>query len=118
MGEALQIRVSAVTWNLDLVEKLWPRLCHMADEVPTQPERMGVLELVQTLSEGLRFMDWPDDTKKRMGPGIRTAEETKKAIEKALAEWKPGEANTLSEKLESTLDELERLPNITSRAKS
>ena len=110
MGDVLQIRVSAVTWNRERMEELWPRLVRMAETVPTKPENMGVLELVQVLAEGLRFMDWPKQVQERMGPGNRKASEIKSALEKALADWKPGEANALSVTLEATLDALERLP--------
>ena len=109
MGEALQIRVSAVTWNEDLVEKLWPRLSALAFSVPIKHEKHGVLEMVRALADGLTFMDWSEERKKRMGPGIRQAAELKKSLEEALAAWKPQEANTGSEKLEAVLDELERI---------
>lgn len=108
MGEALQIRVSAVTWNEDLVEKLWPRLTQLAASVPTKQDKHGVLEMVRALSDGLAFMDWSPARKEKMGPLIRKAAEIKASLEKALADWKPAEANAASEQLEATLDELEK----------
>ena len=53
MGEALQIRVTAVTWNEDLLEKLWPKLTELAFSVPIKHEKHGVLEMVRALHEGL-----------------------------------------------------------------
>ncbi len=108
MGEALQIRVSAVTWNEELVEKLWPRLTALAATVPTNTQKHGVLELVQALHEGLRFMDWPKERKDALSPGVTKAVTIKRALEDALAMWKPSEANKLSEQLEAVLDTLER----------
>ena len=109
MGEALQIRVSAVTWNEELLEKLWPRLSEMAFAVPLKHEKHGVLEMVRALYEGLRFMDWSEKRRAALGPGIGEAQKLKEGIEKALADWNPREANVLSEKLERVLDELERV---------
>lgn len=109
MGQVLQIRVSAVTWNEDLVEKQWPRLSNLAFSVPIKHEKHGVLEMVRALSEGLIFMEWSAKRKECMGPGIRKAAELKKTLEEALADWKPREANTASEELEKVLDELERI---------
>ena len=108
MGEALQIRVSAVTWNEDLVEKLWPRLSKLAFSVPVKLEKHGVLEMVRALYEGSVFMKWSEKRKTEMGPGIEEAQNLKTQIEDALADWNPREANRLSEKLEAVLDELER----------
>ena len=108
MGQALQIRVTAVTWDEDLLEKLWPRLTALAFSVPINHERHGVLEMVRALNDGLTFMDWSAERKAVMGPGIREAWRLKAELETALAEWQPGEANARSEQLERVLDELEQ----------
>lgn len=71
MGKALQIRVSAVTWNEDLLEELWPQLTELAFSVPIQHEKRGVLEMVRALDEGLTFMKWSKNRQDVMGPGIR-----------------------------------------------
>ncbi|MBO4368998.1 MAG: hypothetical protein J5803_02725 [Desulfovibrio sp.] len=108
MGEALQIRVSAVTWNEELLEKLWPRLTDLAFSVPIKHERRGVLEMVRALHEGLAFMDWSEKRKATMGPLIRKAQALKTDLEQALSNWQASKANTLSVELEAVLDELER----------
>ena len=108
MGEALQIRVTAVTWNEDLLEKLWPRLTELAFSVPIKHEKHGVLELVRALHEGLQFLPWSEARRKAMGPGIEEAARLKQALENALADWQPREANILSDKLEDVLDTLEK----------
>lgn len=108
VGEALQIRVSAVTWNPDLLEKRWPKLMELAQSVPNQTGTMGVLELVTALSEGIRFMDWPEAQKKKLEPKILELSRIKRDLENALAQWKPSNANALSEQLESVLDDLEQ----------
>lgn len=108
MGKALQIRVSAVTWNADLLEELWPRLAELAFSVPVRHEGRGVLEMVRALHDGLQFQPWSDKRRSAMGPGIREAARLKKALEAALADWKPGEANRLSDLLEHELDNLEQ----------
>ena len=107
MGQALQIRVIAVTWNEDLLEKLWPRLTVLAKEVPIHLEKHGVLELIRALDEGLTFMEWSEQRKQIMGPLIRRAAKLKRDLEEALAGWKAREANQLSDQIEEVLDELE-----------
>ncbi|MBR4741598.1 MAG: hypothetical protein IK079_01700 [Desulfovibrio sp.] len=108
MGEALQIRVSAVTWNEDLVEKLWPKLSQLAFSIPMNLQNHGVLEMVRALGDGLRFMDWSEQRKQAMGPGIQKAQALKKELERALADWNPRQAESVSCDLEACLDELER----------
>ena len=85
MGEALQIRVTAVTWNEDLLEKLWPKLTELAFSVPIKHEKHGVLEMVRALHEGLQFLPWSEARRKAMGPGIEEAARLKQALENALA---------------------------------
>lgn len=110
MGKALQIRVTAVTWNPDLVEELWPRLEGLAASIPScPPYGGGVMELVRVLHEGSRFQKWPEARKAAMGEGIRKAAQLRKDIEEALADWDPRKANALSDRLEDELDELERV---------
>ena len=108
MGKVLQIRVIATTWDEELVEDYWPRLAQMAFEVPIKLEKRGVLEMVRALADGLEFMKWPEARKERMGPGIREAAKIRQEIERALSDWDPKKANDLSNRLEETLDELER----------
>ena len=108
MGKALQIRVSAVTWNEDLLEQLWPQLTELAFSVPIKHEKRGVLEMVRALDEGLQFLPWSEARRAALGPGIREAARIKTALEAALADWQPREANALSDKLEDVLDSLEQ----------
>ncbi len=107
MGDALQIRVSAVTWNEDLLEKKWPRLSELAWTVPLERSHKGVLEMVDALGNGLKFMDWSEARKKALAPDVEKALKIKKDLEGALADWDPKQANVLSNALEDTLDSLE-----------
>ncbi|MDE5832151.1 MAG: hypothetical protein K2H64_04070 [Desulfovibrio sp.] len=108
MGQVLQIRVIAVTWNDDLVEEEWPRISRLAFSVPVKLENHGVLEMVRALAEGLKFMDWPARQKEALAPGIEKAAKIRRDLEKALPDWEPARANELSDRLEDALDELER----------
>ncbi|MDR3357317.1 MAG: hypothetical protein LBN96_00345 [Desulfovibrio sp.] len=107
MGKVLQIRVSAVTWNENLLEQFWPELAEFAFSVPIKHEKRGVLEMVRALDEGFRFMGWPDSRKTALGDDIHKAAALKAAIENALADWQPGRANALSDELEDVLDRME-----------
>ncbi|MBQ9452199.1 MAG: hypothetical protein IJU65_02760 [Desulfovibrio sp.] len=108
MGKALQIRVSAVTWNEDLLEELWPRLAELAFSIPIKHERRGVLEMVRALDDGLKFLPWSEARKKALGPGIHEAARIKTELETMLSDWNPREANRLSDALENVLDTLEQ----------
>ena len=108
MGKALQIRVSASTWDVELLEKLWPALFALMQSIPVRQERQGVLEMVQTLDEGLRFMNWPQTQKDALAPGIGRCAQLKNELEEALANWDPRTANALSDTLEDELDKLEQ----------
>ena len=108
MGKALQIRVSASTWNVELLEEFWPSLYGLVKSIPVHQEKEGVLEMVRALDEGLRFMDWPQARKDRMGAGISRCAQLKQEIEEALANWDPRAANSLSDRLEDELDKLEQ----------
>lgn len=107
MGKILQIRVSAWTWDEDLVPKAWPRLSELAFSVPLKHEKHGVLEMVQSLGDGLQFMKWPEERRKALTPGIEKCVDIKRRLEGALANWNPREANILSDELENELDRLE-----------
>ncbi len=108
MGKALQIRVSASTWNVELLEELWPSLYELVKTIPVRQDKEGVLEMVQALDEGLRFMDWPQARKDRLAAGIGRCAQLKQEIEEALAVWDPRTANALSDTLEDELDKLEQ----------
>ena len=86
MGKALQIRVTAVTWNEDLLEQLWPQLSELAFSVPIKHENHGVLEMVRALDEGLQFLPWSQARRAALGPGIHEAARIKAALEAALAD--------------------------------
>ena len=107
MGKVLQIRVTAATWNEDLMEEEWPRLTRLAFSLPIKFKDRGVLEMVRALSEGLEFMNWSDKRKEAMGPGIRECAAIRSELERALADWEPRKANELSDRLEKALDALE-----------
>ncbi len=108
MGKALQIRVSAVTWDVALPEKLWPRLFELASTVPSSESKLGVVEMVYRLYDGLKFLQWPKERHAALGEDIQKAMEKVKELESALADWDARKANALSDALEDILDTLER----------
>ncbi len=108
MGKALQIRVSAVTWDEGLPEKLWPQLTELAATVPSPENKLGVVEIVVRLHDGLQFMSWSEARIKALGNDIREAMSTVKELEKALGNWDAKKANTLSDALEDILARLEK----------
>ncbi len=107
MGKALQIRVSAVTWDENLPKKLWPQLMELAESIPSSEPRLGVVELVYRLYDGLQFMKWDEKRVTALGDEIHSAMKTAKELEAALADWDPRKANVLSDALEDILKNLE-----------
>ncbi len=107
MGKALQIRVSAVTWDEALLEKLWPRLSELAFSIPQRPVKKGVLEMTYALGDGLEFLSWSKERREILGEGIIKAVETARLLEDSIAAWDPRKANTLSDALEDILSTLE-----------
>ncbi len=108
MGKALQIRVSAVTWDDTLPTKLWPELMDLAETIPSSEAKLGVVELVYRLYDGLQFMKWSEKRVQTLGDNIQLAMKTTKELEAALADWDPRKANTLSDALEDVLHTLEK----------
>jgi len=114
MARLLQIRVTARTYNPEDLERTLPRLSALAwpqrPEVAGPPrEQRGVLELVETLHDRLRFAIDDAEVKKNLGPGMDEAARLKTVLEAALGDWKPGEAQRLAQQLEDKLAELEGL---------
>lgn len=107
MGKILQIRVSASTFAPAEVERAWPKLLALAyKEAPANPE---VLDLVTTLDEMRRFGDWPPGAARDLGQGIDALVALRDELETALADWEPQAANRVSDEIEDTLTELEKL---------
>lgn len=115
MGKFLQIRVSAWTYDEKAMQAAWPNLASLAwgqwfdSGSPYPGGKRGVLELTAALADGLTFADWPEAVKQQLSSGINAAAELKTRLENALANWNPREADSLSYKLEDTLDDLEQL---------
>lgn len=110
MGRVLQIRVSASTYRPEDVKKNWPRLFDLAwpEADVHEPVRVGVLELVDRLSNESRLGDWSRELKQDLEQGVSRLVYLKTQLESALGDWKPQEANQLSNDLEGLLDQVER----------
>lgn len=107
MGKILQIRVSAWTYKEEDVLVTWPNLVSLTWSTPPYyGEKRGVLELVDALENQLSFGGWSETVKRTLQQGIHEVVQTKKKLELALANWKPEEANTLSNIVEDQLTEL------------
>ena len=113
MGKYLQIRVSATTYKPAELESAWPKLHEFA--WPNQKgayapahEVHGVMEMAQALDDQSRFGEWDDYTKKTLASGIEEALKVTAQLEKALEEWDPRRANSLSDHLEDLFSELEK----------
>ncbi len=111
MGRFLQIRVMAYTYDENEVARTWPKLCSLAfpetSPSPVMSGKKGVLELVDSLVDQIRFDMVEPSVQKVLTQGVDRAKELKDQLEQALADWNPQKANTLSDGLEEILDELE-----------
>ncbi|MGX7947895.1 hypothetical protein [Oleidesulfovibrio alaskensis] len=110
MGKVLQVRVMAYTFDPDDVRRTWPLLYTQVwgERSPRPDEMRGVTELVQALDDGLRFEPWDGRVKKVLEPGVRSLSALMQQLETALGDWDPRQANSLSERIEEGLSELEK----------
>jgi len=115
MGKVLQIRVMASTYDPRDVERRWPGLCALAWPEADMPRgqmrsdgTVGVMELVGILGDEVRFGRVEPAARKALEPLLEGVEAVKSRLESALADWKPAEANALSDRLEEALDGLEQ----------
>lgn len=106
MGRVLQIRVIAQTYDENEVRDNWPKLSNMAWGPGPVKKDQGVLELAKTMADKERMGMLPDSMKQHHA-ALREAEEIVRGIEKALGDWKAGDAERLSNALEALLGELE-----------
>ncbi|WP_321402801.1 hypothetical protein [Maridesulfovibrio sp.] len=110
MGNVLQIRVMARTYDEAEVEKKWPYLVDTAWGKPHVEGRAhGVVELVEDLKDRLELGMIPDEKAEAMADSIRKAFELKLRMERALGDWKASEANTISYDLEDELSIAEKI---------
>ncbi|AMK12093.1 hypothetical protein [Pseudodesulfovibrio indicus] len=107
MGRLLQVRVSAWTYSEDEVRKTWPSLWKLAWQDSSAIPKKGVLELADAVFDAVRAGLIPDAQAKALKEEAEKADQLRIAIEKALGEWKPGEADKLIYQLEDTMDSLE-----------
>ncbi|MGX9367150.1 formin-like protein 18 [Desulfoplanes sp. PS50] len=112
MGRFLQIRVMAHTYDESDLAKAWPTLWALGfpetSPSPMMSRKKGVLELVDSLADQIRFDMIDPSVQKVLQSGADQAKRLKKELEQALADWNPQKANTLSDQLEETLTELEK----------
>ncbi|WP_462325797.1 formin-like protein 18 [Desulfoplanes sp.] len=112
MGRILQIRVMAYTYDEKDMEHEWPELTSLGFPPSSSPSvispRKGVLELVDSLADQIRFGMLETSIETVLAKGINEATSVKKDLEQALADWNPQKANTLSDNLEEILEELEK----------
>ncbi|OEU65962.1 MAG: hypothetical protein BA863_10120 [Desulfovibrio sp. S3730MH75] len=109
MGNVLQIRVMAKTYDESQVEKKWPFLVALAWPEPHAKGRPhGVMELVEDLKDRLELGMLPKADEELLGESIRKSFNVKLRLEDALGDWKATEANIASFDLEDLLDELEK----------
>ncbi len=123
MGRILFIRVSAATYDERAVQKVWPKLCALvwpdvfaggagspADSVRKvmgSPVR-GVLELVDTLVEHLRFGDLTNDQKSALAPFADTLASQRERLDVALGNRDVSAAHALTNSIEDALDDAEK----------
>lgn len=111
MGDVLQIRVSASTYDERDVTRRWPRATTLAwgDREPVGPR--GVLELVETLADVIEFADVPftdDAARSNVSDALALTTRKKQQLEAHLADWQASEANAASYALEEALDDVEK----------
>jgi hypothetical protein len=103
----------AHTYDESDLAKAWPTLWTLGfpetSPSPMMSRTKGVLELVDSLADQIRFEMIDPSVQKALRPGVDQAKKLKNELEQALADWNPQKANTLSDRLEETLNDLEKM---------
>jgi len=111
MGQYLQIRVIAQTYDEVEAEKRYKRLYALAWPTAATPAEAprGLLELTATLDDRVRLGDLPGPDRAALLAGVAKAMAAKTALEAALGDRDPKAADRYSYALEDALAELEKL---------
>ncbi|MHC1788114.1 hypothetical protein [Solidesulfovibrio sp.] len=111
MGEYIQIRVIAQTFDQEAAEKRYPKLYALAWPVEATPgeAHRGLIELAATLDDRVRLGDLPAPERKALAPALEKVMAAKGALEGALGEREAKAADRASYQLEDALAELEKL---------
>lgn len=135
MGKVLNIRVMAQTYNEEDVAAAWPNLCSLIwpewtsrlkiktessilpdvdmisgpgpVEKALGPKPHGVMELAGSLDDMLRFGGMGAPAVSALEPDFTEVTTLHTALEKALADWKVTEAQSLTVQLEEALTRAE-----------
>jgi len=104
----------AQTFDPAEVERALPKLCalawpHRSEVAGPALEKRGVLELVSTLYDRVRFVIKDADVTQSLEPGLEQLAGLKTDLDSALGDWKPSEAERIAQQLEGKLAELEKL---------
>ena len=111
MGEYLQIRVIAQTYDEAAAEKRYPKLYVLAWPVEPTPSEgpHGLVELAAVLDDRIRLGDLPAGDRKTLAPGLEKVTAARLALEGALGDRDAKAADQASYQLEDALAELEKL---------
>ena len=111
MGEYLQIRVIAQTFDAEAAEKRYPKLYALAWPVEATPSdsHRGLIELAATLDDKVRLGDLPAPERQALAPSLDRVTAARAALEGALGERDAKAADKASYQLEDALAELEKL---------
>ena len=111
MGNFIQIRVTATTYDVAAAEDRYPKLYALAwptEATPVAGPR-GLLELAGALDDRVRLGDLPGAERAALLSGVERALAARDALEAALADRDPQAADRFSYSLEDALAELEKL---------
>ena len=126
MGRLLFIRVSAVTYDEQAMYKAWPNLCALGWGEGSSPltqyaptptvlatvKQRGVVELATVLCDLLQFGDIPDTITSALGDLPHKCKAELGALEEALGNRDVAVAHNVTNALEDTLDNMEKLINL------
>lgn len=107
MGRFIQIRVSAVTFSEDEVEKAYKSLWELAWQDPKVIPTKGVPELAEAIFDGVRSGIIAKDKADKLRDKAEKAEELRLKLADALKDRDPQKADKLSYELEDCLESLE-----------
>lgn len=107
MGRFLQVRVSAVTFSEDEVEKNYKSLWNLAWQDPSIIPKKGVMELAHAIYDGVRGGLIEADRRDKLQDKAEEVEKLRLDLVEAINSRDPQTADKLTYALEDCLEALE-----------
>ena len=111
MGEIIQIRVMAQTFDPEEAKKRWGDLAAAAfdmDNLQIKAEKDFHIKLVDALVDRNKLGQLPPKLKEAIQEDLQTAGQLRNKLQKSLSDWDPRTADKAAYELEDVLDRMQQ----------